>query len=247
MTATRATAVIDREGLAAPATALAAEGRTVVGPTVRDGAIALDVLDSAEQLPSDWGVDRSQRLPVGPRARGAGAALHCPALPPRRPPPPHRLTRPLRDQRPLAVPSGGGGDPYDGAVCRNPYRSILVGAVEVVYAVTEALRIIETYEPPSPPCVEVPPAADTGHGATEAPRELLNHRYALTADGTATDALLVPPTVKNQGAIEEDLRRTVTLAITTGDPTDAERTYLCERTIRYHDPCRRDTAIKIAP
>ena len=37
-----------------------------------------------------------------------------------------------------------------GADCRNPFRSILVRAVEVVYAVEEALRLIERYEPPAP-------------------------------------------------------------------------------------------------
>jgi Alanine dehydrogenase/PNT, N-terminal domain/Alanine dehydrogenase/PNT, C-terminal domain len=36
-----------------------------------------------------------------------------------------------------------------GADCRNPFRSILVRAVEVVYAVEEALRLIERYEPPA--------------------------------------------------------------------------------------------------
>ena len=40
-----------------------------------------------------------------------------------------------------------------GEQCRNPYRSILVRAVEVVYAVEEALRLIETYEPPTRPAV----------------------------------------------------------------------------------------------
>ena len=40
-----------------------------------------------------------------------------------------------------------------GAECRNPYRSIVVRAVEVVYAVDEALRLIERYEPPARPGV----------------------------------------------------------------------------------------------
>lgn len=35
---------------------LRAEGYTVVGPRERDGAIVLDVIDSAAQLPSGWGV-----------------------------------------------------------------------------------------------------------------------------------------------------------------------------------------------
>ncbi|QEU90116.1 4Fe-4S dicluster domain-containing protein [Streptomyces kanamyceticus] len=57
MTTTGATAVLDRSGLTALVTELTAEGRTVVGPTVRDGAIVLAELDSAEQLPYGWGVE----------------------------------------------------------------------------------------------------------------------------------------------------------------------------------------------
>ncbi|NGO44883.1 Ni/Fe hydrogenase subunit alpha [Streptomyces ureilyticus] len=136
-----------------------------------------------------------------------------------------------------AAREAGLGDPREGSVCRNPFRSILVRAVEVVYAVDEALRIIEEYEPPGRPYTDVPPAAGVGHGATEAPRGLLYHRYALDADGTVTDALLVPPTAQNQGAIEDDLRRVAQHAITEQDPDDAELTALCERTIRNHDPC----------
>ncbi|MFE0130681.1 Ni/Fe hydrogenase subunit alpha [Streptomyces sp. NPDC059037] len=136
-----------------------------------------------------------------------------------------------------AARAAGLGDPYEGAVCRNPYRSILVRGVEVVYAVDEALRIIDTYEPPLRPYNEVPAAAGTGHGATEAPRGLLYHRYLLDADGTVTDARLVPPTAQNQGAIEDDLRRTAQSAITQNGTTDQELTRLCERAIRNHDPC----------
>ncbi|MFP3986685.1 nickel-dependent hydrogenase large subunit [Streptomyces sp. E11-3] len=137
-----------------------------------------------------------------------------------------------------AAREAGLGDPRAGAVCRNPFRSILVRAVEVVYAVDEALRIIENYQEPQRPYVEVPPAAGTGHGATEAPRGLLYHRYLLDAEGTVTDAQLVPPTAQNQGAIEEDLRRVAERALnerTVDD--DAQLTQLCERAIRNHDPC----------
>ncbi|MEU7580130.1 nickel-dependent hydrogenase large subunit [Streptomyces sp. NPDC041068] len=136
-----------------------------------------------------------------------------------------------------AAREAGLGDPYAGAICRNPFRSILVRAVEVVYAVDEALRIIDTYEPPRRPYTDVPAAAGTGHGATEAPRGLLYHRYLLDADGTVADARLVPPTAQNQGAIEDDLRRTAQAAITGQGLGDQELTLLCERTIRNHDPC----------
>jgi sulfhydrogenase subunit alpha len=75
-----------------------------------------------------------------------------------------------------------------GAECRNPYRSILVRAVEVVYAVDETLRLIERYEPPAPCHLDVPPRAATGHGATEAPRGVVFHRCAIDAEGLITSA-----------------------------------------------------------
>ncbi|MFC5720915.1 Ni/Fe hydrogenase subunit alpha [Streptomyces gamaensis] len=137
---------------------------------------------------------------------------------------------------PPAVREAARAAGLDGA-CRNPFRSIVVRAVEVLYAVQEALRLIEAYEPPPHPAVQVPPRAGTGHGATEAPRGTLYHRYVLNADGVVTDARLVPPTSQNQGAIEEDLRRLVQDELARGDATDAELTRLCERAVRNHDPC----------
>ncbi|TQJ85967.1 Ni/Fe hydrogenase subunit alpha [Streptomyces sp. SLBN-31] len=136
-----------------------------------------------------------------------------------------------------AAVAAGLGDPREGAVCRNPFRSILVRAVEVVYAVGEALRIIDGYEPPASPYTEVPPVAGVGHGATEAPRGVLYHRYEIDADGLVADATMVPPTAQNQGAIEDDLRRMAQAAIGERDPDDDELTALCERAIRNHDPC----------
>ncbi|MCW8376097.1 4Fe-4S dicluster domain-containing protein [Streptomyces justiciae] len=57
MSVTAAPAMIDRAGLDALVAALVAQGRTVIGPTVRDGAIVLAELDSAEALPFGWGVE----------------------------------------------------------------------------------------------------------------------------------------------------------------------------------------------
>ncbi|MGW8378196.1 4Fe-4S dicluster domain-containing protein [Streptomyces sp. ODS28] len=50
-------AVLDTAGLETLVRELAARGRTVVGPTVRDGAIVLAELESAAQLPYGWGVE----------------------------------------------------------------------------------------------------------------------------------------------------------------------------------------------
>ena len=141
---------------------------------------------------------------------------------------------------PIALQAAGNaglGDPRTGTACRNPFRSIIVRAVEVLYAVDEALRIIAAYEPPPRPHHEVPPHASTGHGATEAPRGLLYHRYTMDAAGTLTDVSIVPPTAQNQGAIEEDVRRMVQERLSAGEATDGQLAALCERAIRNHDPC----------
>ena len=121
----------------------------------------------------------------------------------------------------------------DGAV-RNPFRSIVVRSVELVEACTEALRIIASYEEPDRPAVEVEPRAGVGHGATEAPRGLLYHRYELDADGTILAATIVPPTSQNQLAIEEDLRTVVTRH---ANLPDDQLRHRCEQAIRNHDPC----------
>ncbi|MFI9186500.1 Ni/Fe hydrogenase subunit alpha [Streptomyces goshikiensis] len=142
-----------------------------------------------------------------------------------------------------AAREAGLGDPPSragagrGGVCRNPYRSILVRAVEVLYAVEEALRIIAEYERPARPYTEVPARAGTGHGATEAPRGLLYHRYALDGRGRVTDACIIAPTAQNQGAIEEDLRRLVQAGLDRGEGSEVALTRLCERAVRNHDPC----------
>jgi len=121
-----------------------------------------------------------------------------------------------------------------GADCRNPYRSILVRAVETVYALDEAIRLIDRYEPPARPFVEVPPMEAIGYGATEAPRGILFHRYGIDADGLVTSARIVPPTSQNQASIEDDLRRFVGSRL---DLDDERLTWQCEQAIRNYDPC----------
>ncbi len=119
-------------------------------------------------------------------------------------------------------------------VCRNPFRSILVRAIEVVYACGEALRLIDGYERPARPFVLAEPRAGVGYACTEAPRGILYHRYRLDAEGTVEDARLVPPTAQNQGVIEEDIRQVATAGLDLAE--DALRAN-CEQSIRNHDPC----------
>jgi coenzyme F420-reducing hydrogenase alpha subunit len=121
-----------------------------------------------------------------------------------------------------------------GETCRNPFRSVVVRAVEIVYALDEALRLIREYERPDPPAVDVPPRAGIGHGVSEAPRGLLYHRYVLDADGLIQHATIVPPTSQNQAAIEHDL---FAIASANLHLDDTSLTAVCERAIRNYDPC----------
>lgn len=121
-----------------------------------------------------------------------------------------------------------------GVTVSNPFQSIVVRAVEMVFACEEALRIIEQYLRPEQPSVEVSPAAATGHGASEAPRGLLYHRYAIDGEGLITEAHIVPPTSQNQLSIEEDLRAFVPGHV---QLPDDELQWKLEQAIRNYDPC----------
>lgn len=117
---------------------------------------------------------------------------------------------------------------------RNPFKSILVRGVETVYALEEALRIVDSYEPPPAPFTPYKVRAGVGVGCSEAPRGICWHRYELDADGDIVHSTIVPPTSQNQPRIEQDLRELVPSLLDL--PDDALR-WRCEQAIRNYDPC----------
>jgi coenzyme F420-reducing hydrogenase alpha subunit len=121
-----------------------------------------------------------------------------------------------------------------GPVCRNPFKSIIVRALEIVFACEEALRLIAAYQPPEQAAVAIAPRAGTGFGCTEAPRGICWHRYDFQADGSIERARIVPPTSQNQPSIEADL---AAVAATVLDQPDEIIRARCEQSIRNHDPC----------
>lgn len=121
-----------------------------------------------------------------------------------------------------------------GAVCRNPFQSIVVRALEILYACEEALGIIAAYRMPAVAAVPVEPRAATGFGCTEAPRGTLWHRYEVAADGSIEDARIVPPTAQNQPSIEADLEAVATAILDQPEEIIRQR---CELAIRNYDPC----------
>jgi coenzyme F420-reducing hydrogenase alpha subunit len=121
-----------------------------------------------------------------------------------------------------------------GSVVRNPFKSLLVRAIETAYALEEALRIVEQYEEPDVPAVQLEVRAGRGFGVTEAPRGLCYHRYDVDAEGRITSANIVPPTSQNQKQIERDLLGVVSANLSLNDN---DLKWRCEQTIRNYDPC----------
>jgi coenzyme F420-reducing hydrogenase alpha subunit len=121
-----------------------------------------------------------------------------------------------------------------GPTCRNPFQSIVVRGVEVLYACDEALRLIDAYEPPDQPSVDIAVHSGTGAACTEAPRGILYHRYRLDDAGQIQDVKIVPPTSQNQKMIESDLWHFVAqVADLPAEQIQAQ----CEQAIRNYDPC----------
>lgn len=119
--------------------------------------------------------------------------------------------------------------------CNNPFRSIIVRSLEMLYACDEAIRLIEEYDAEGQPAsVPFQRMAGVGHGVSEAPRGLLYHRYTLDEKGRIVNAKIAAPTSQNQKSIEEDLFDFVTKNIALPDD---ELRHRCEQTIRNYDPC----------
>ncbi len=190
------------------------------GSFVTSGGQAFEVEDFAEWV-SEEQVPHSNALQA--RLRGAGAYVVGPLAR-------YSLNRDLLPPAAREAADAAGLGP----TCRNPFRSIVVRAVEVVTACEEALRIIDSWSDGADPSVEVAPRAGIGHGATEAPRGTLYHRYELAGDGTVLAADIVPPTSQNQASIERDLRDFVQARL---HLDTEELTRQCEQAIRNYDPC----------
>jgi coenzyme F420-reducing hydrogenase alpha subunit len=117
---------------------------------------------------------------------------------------------------------------------KNPYKSLIARAVELVQFFEEAINSVEAYDPQGPPHVELHLQAGEGAGATEAPRGLLYHRYKIDAHGLIQFAKITPPTAQNLPRIEADL---FAMAPKITKLPEAEATRTAEHLVRAYDPC----------
>ena len=145
------------------------------------------------------------------------------------------------DKLPAAVQEAAGSIGFKREDCRNPFKSIIVRALEILFACEEGLAILETYreefDPSEPAFIQgaCPKGRNAiGHGCTEAPRGILYHRYALDEVGVIQEAKIIPPTSQNQKSIESDLFGVVKKYLAS---PRAELQHRCEQTIRNYDPC----------
>jgi len=118
---------------------------------------------------------------------------------------------------------------------KNMFHSIVARAIEIYYALDEAVRILEAYEPSGSPRVPVQARAGIGRACTEAPRGVLWHNYRIAADGRIEAAHIVPPTSQNQSRIEQDLR--LSLENYGLEHDDDSIRLRAEQVIRNYDPC----------
>ncbi|MGO9467523.1 MAG: Ni/Fe hydrogenase subunit alpha [Isosphaeraceae bacterium] len=116
----------------------------------------------------------------------------------------------------------------------NPFLGIVARSLEVLLAFEEALRLIDTYEPPAEPAVGFEPRAGSGEAITEAPRGILYHRYETDEAGFLKSACIIPPTSQNQLQMEHDLMRIAPELVAL---PEAEAALRAEYVIRNYDPC----------
>jgi coenzyme F420-reducing hydrogenase alpha subunit len=115
------------------------------------------------------------------------------------------------------------------------FHSAVARAVEIHHALLEATHLLQSYAAPPSPFVPAEARAGEGSWATEAPRGLLWHRYALDGEGRIAAARIVPPTSQNQARIEQDLRTSIEHL--GASASDADLRHRAETIIRNYDPC----------
>lgn len=117
---------------------------------------------------------------------------------------------------------------------RNPYKSLIARAIELVEAYETAIRLIQAYRPEGKACVPFTIKRGVGAGASEAPRGLLFHRYAINDQGEVLRARIVPPTAQNLPRIEADLALLVPQLV---NMPHEQATLTAEHLVRSYDPC----------
>ena len=112
----------------------------------------------------------------------------------------------------------------------NPYKSIIARAVEILYSLEEAKRLLERVSLEGEPYTPWEPREGEGIGVTEAPRGILYHRYRVDRKGKVVEANIVPPTSQNQRVMEEAVLNRLR-------ENNVDMVVEAEKVVRSFDPC----------
>ncbi|MCC7291969.1 MAG: Ni/Fe hydrogenase subunit alpha [Phycisphaerales bacterium] len=120
----------------------------------------------------------------------------------------------------------------------NPFYNNTAQLVEVVHDVESSIELIDTLLAQPLELEPIVPPRDfgIGVGATEVPRGLLFHEYALDKDGNIEGSNLIIPTGQNLANIEADMRAFVPQLMSAGMGKE-EMTLHLEMLVRAYDPC----------
>ena len=117
---------------------------------------------------------------------------------------------------------------------RNPFKSLLARAIELVEVCDLAIELAGMYQPVGLSHSEIRLRAGAGAGVSEAPRGLLYHHYHVDDQGMIRHAKIVPPTAQNFAQMEADLWQYAPQVL---DLAHDKATLACEHLIRSYDPC----------
>jgi sulfhydrogenase subunit alpha len=117
---------------------------------------------------------------------------------------------------------------------KNPYKSLIARAIELVEVCDLAIEIIDAYQPKGSSQVPFHIKVGEGSGASEAPRGILYHRYLVDDQGFIRFAKITPPTAQNYARMEADLWE---LAPKVLELSHEKATLECEHLLRSYDPC----------
>ena len=101
-----------------------------------------------------------------------------------------------------------------------PFRSIVVRAVETVYAGGGGAAHHRRLRAPAAAVRRCGTTPGVGHGWSEAPADCSTTATGSTRSGKVASALIVPPTSQNQAAIEADLASVVAAGVELDDGAD---------------------------
>ncbi|HSB64949.1 MAG TPA: Ni/Fe hydrogenase subunit alpha [Anaerolineales bacterium] len=117
---------------------------------------------------------------------------------------------------------------------RNPYKSLLARAIELVHCCDLAIELANDYHPQGPCSKEIKVRPGEGWGVSEAPRGLLYHRYVVDEQGLVRFARITPPTAQNFAQMEADLWAIAPAVI---KKPQEEASLAFEHLLRSYDPC----------